>query len=212
MAVVKLEDLPTQAVPSVETVPPPAIRSYAIESDVELELEREAMTFGNKLRAKGYRMYLEGKDPRAITEALAKSGLTIDTVMLWARDGEWAMRLKKMNDLRERLVRENVRSKRLAHAEKEVESSLRISHKIREKAEGLLESKDLSPMGLKNIADAAKASGDLGAHGMGEAASDGTEAGKAAGGKVPLVMIFPAGGLPPVPDTMKPVVEVKESE
>ena len=210
MAVVKREELPQHAAAAESAGPaaPAAIKSYAIETEVELAMEREAMKFGNNCRFKGYRMYLEGKDPKAIADALAVPGLTIDTVMLWARDGEWAVRLKKKNDLRERLVRENVRSKRLAHAEKEVESSLRISHKIRDKAEKMLDDSGLTPMGLKNVADAAKASGDLGAHGMGEASSDIAEGAKATGGKVPLVMIFPSGGLPPPPETMKTVTEV----
>ena len=208
MAVVKLEELPTAMPESVEPVPPVAVKTYAIESEVELAMERDALKFGNECRSKGYRMYLDGKDPKSIAESLSVPGLTVETVILWARDGEWAMRLKKKNDMRERLVHENIRSKRLAHAEKEVESSLKISNKIREKAEKLLDDDGLTPMGLKNVADAAKASGDLGAHGMGENSPDGSEGAKAAGGKVPLVMIFPAGGLPPVPETMKTVTEV----
>ena len=211
MAVVKLDELlVTPAATDNVELAPPAMRTYAIESEVELAMERESMKFGNECRAKGYRMYMAGKDPAAISKALDIPGLTTDTVLAWARDGEWALRLRKKNDLRERLVRENIRGKRLAHAELEVESSLRISNKIRTKAETLLDNEGLTPMGLKNIADAAKASGDLGAHGMGDSGPSDTEQ-QAKGGKVPLVMIFPSGGLPPPPETMKPVIEVKDN-
>ena len=209
-----LDDLPDGSTDEAKQVAPPAkgiadMPTVYIESDEDLALEREALIAGTQYRSRGYRLYLEGKNPADIAKKL---NVTQDAVLTWARVGDWAGRLRRKNDLYEKLVRENVRGKRLSHVEVEVESSLRISNKIRAKAETMLDDKGLTPMGLKNLADAAKASGDLGAHGMGEGGIAEGEAVKAGGGKVPLVMIFPSGGLPPPPETMKTVKEVRVDE
>ena len=185
-----------------------SVPSIYVESDTDLLLEREAMRLGTKYRSDGYRMYLQGKTPDEIATGLAVEGVTADTVLLWAKQGEWAQRLRSKNDAREKLVKENIRRIRLSKAEEDVESSLRIGKRIREVVEMKLENpKDLKTQDIKNLADAGKASSDTSARGMGEATSDDVAVGKG-GGKTPLVMIFPGGGLPPMPKDVE-VINVK---
>lgn len=179
-----------------------------VETDVELALERDAMRQARAHRSRAYGMYLLGKTPDAIAKELGSPDVTAETIMYWAKDGDWAGRLRRRNDDREKVVVESVRRLRIEKAEVEAESALRISTKIRDKAEEMLDGDTLTPMGLKNIADAAKASGDLGAHGMGEGPASQPETGKPAG-KVPLVVIFPGGGLPPEMPKEAEVIEVK---
>jgi uncharacterized protein YjcR len=42
------------------------------------------------VRSKGYGMYLDGKKPEEIAKEL---GVPKDVVLVWARDGGWAVRL-----------------------------------------------------------------------------------------------------------------------
>lgn len=193
------------AAPHVDAIIGCASKAVLAESEADLQIEREAMKHGDEVRKTGYRMYLDGKTPGEIATGIGLPGVTSDIVMVWARDGDWAVRLQRQNDAREKLVRENVRRIRLGKIEDEAESSLRISKKIRDVAETMLEEGGLTPMGLKNVADATKASGDLGAHGLGESSAAETAKEK---GKTPLVMIFPGGGLPPMPKDAE-VVRVK---
>lgn len=166
-----------------------------IENDVDLRIEAEIAAQTQASREKGYRMFLAGKSPAEIAKTL---GVQIAAVVFWAKDGGWAERLRKQNDVSEELVRENVRATRLANAQTEAEDSLEISKKLRIAVKKKLDAKDaderITPMGLKNLADAAKASGDLGAHGMGETTAPAKTGND---GKTPFVMVFP-GGLPPV--------------
>lgn len=200
MPIVPLADLPEVKPEKTRDPSLPAVPSVYVESDVDMEIERAAIAVGSDLRKRGYRLFLSGSTPEKISEELTASGgpaIDVHTVVVWAREGGWAARMKARNDAKEILVRENVRRIRLNKAEDEAESSLRIGKRIREVVEKKLEDPDeLTPMGLMNVANAAKASGDLGAHGMGESASSASED-KAAKGKTPLVMIFPGGGLPP---------------
>lgn len=183
-----------------------------VESDVELALEREAIKLGAVHGGKAYRMYLDGKSALEIATSLAEYGVTPDAVVQWARDGDWAQRLRRKNDARELLVRESIRSIRLSKAEEDVESSLRIGKRIREVVEKKLEDPDsLRTQDIKNLAEAGKASSDTSARGMGESASDDPAGGGKGGGKTPLVMIFPGGGLPPMPKNVE-VVTMKGTE
>ena len=216
-----LDDLPAvpdgnaPAVPEVEEISETQKRISVplalVESDAELALEREAIKLGAVHGAKAYRMYLDGKSANEIAASLVEFGVTLDAVVQWARDGDWAQRLKKKNDARELLVKESIRSIRLSKAEEDVESSLRIGKRIRQVVEMKLENPDsLRSQDIKNLADAGKASSDTSARGMGEATSDDVAAGKG-GGKTPLVMIFPGGGLPPMPKNAE-VINVKGNE
>ena len=206
MAITKFEDLPplpgedtpVLLEPKQDGVIRNPVPAALVESDIEIAMEREALKHSRENRGEAYKLYMAGKSPSEIVLYLANEKVTLDAVIRWAKDGDWAVRLRKMNDAREQVVRESVRSVRLARVETAVEASLRISEKVRQRAEQMLDDGDLTPMGLKNVADAAKASGDFEAHGMGEAAQIAGEAGRERG-KTPLVIIYPSGGLPPAP-------------
>ena len=215
MAITKFEDLPplpgeevlAAEEPKKDSVIHNPVPAALVESDIEIAMEREALRHSRENRGEAYRLYMTGKSPSEIVAWLANENVTLDAVIRWAKDGDWAVRLRKKNDAREQVVRESVRSIRLSKVEAEVESSLRISEKVRRKAEEMLDDGDLTPMGLKNVADAAKASGDFAAHGMGESAQAAGETGRERG-KTPLVIIYPSGGLPPAPKEAE-VIEVK---
>lgn len=212
-----LPPVPGDIVPVVVDNDSPTIKRFSVptlfvESDVELEMEQEAARLGGALRTRGYKLYLEGNSPVEIARLMSDEGVSVDAVILWARQGEWAQRLKKKNDARELLVKENIRRIRLSKAEEDVESSLRIGKRIREVVEMKLEDPDsLRTQDIKNLADAGKASSDTSARGMGESVSDDQAGNNKGGGKTPLVMIFPGGGLPPLPKNTE-VVNVKGSE
>lgn len=169
-----------------------------IENDVDLRIEAEIAAQTQEYREKGYRLFLSGKSPNEIAKAL---GVKMAAVVFWAKDGGWAERLRKQNDVAEELVRENVRAIRLANAQNEAKESLDISKDLRKAVKKKLKDAEesngacITPMGLKNLADAAKASGDLSAHGMGDAAAPAQTNNN--GNKTPFVMVFP-GGLPPL--------------
>ena len=184
-----------------EAVPAPpavffkeAVGYLPVEADVDLAIEQELATGLSESRAKGYRMYLEGKTPGDIAVSLFVSPAQ---VLFWAEKGGWVSRLKERNDAQERLVRENLRALRLASAPEEAVSSLKLGRRIREVAQAKLsddkKAEGITPMGLMNLANAGKAGGELGAIGMGDADGGPT----AAGGRQPLVMIF-KDGMPPV--------------
>lgn len=168
-----------------------------IENDVDLKIEAELSAQAAHLREAGYRMFLDGAAPKKIAEKL---GVSTSLVAFWAKDGEWADRMKKHNDVLEGVVRENVRRRRLEYAESEASDSLELGDKIRKRVKSELDNKDLSPLGIKNLADAAKSTGDLGAHGMGESTGARPEREKPeSNGKTPLVLIVNGGnGLPPI--------------
>jgi len=215
MAITKFEDLPP--LPGEEVTEVKEARQDGVvrtpvplalvESDIEIAMEREALRHSRESRGEAYRLYMTGKSPSEVVAVLANEKITLDSVIRWAKDGDWAMRLRRMNDAREQVVRESVRSVRLSKVETAVEASLRISEKVRQRAEEMLDDGDLTPMGLKNVADAAKASGDFEAHGMGESVQQAGEAGRERG-KTPLVIIYPSGGLPPAPKEAD-VIEVR---
>jgi hypothetical protein len=162
-----------------------------VETDVDLARERRALSHAAGVRSKGYGMYLDGKKPEEIAKEL---GVPKDVVLVWARDGGWAVRLKRVNDAHEVLVRENVRRARLDRAEEDVESSLKLGRRIREVVHKRLENPDgLRTQDIKNLADAGKASVDTSAHGMG--GSQESEAAEKEGRR-PLVIVF-QDGLPP---------------
>lgn len=171
-----------------------AVEYLPVEADVDLAIEQELSSGLAASRAKGYRMYLEGKTPGDIAVTL---GVSPAQVLFWAEKGAWIARLKERNDAQERLVRENLRALRLASAPEEAVSSLKLGRRIREVAQAKLsddkKAESISPMGLMNLANAGKAGGELSAIGMGD-----TEGGPtSAGGRQPLVMIF-KDGMPPV--------------
>lgn len=193
---------------SVATVPDetPVFRepvSYLpVESGVELEMEAAASAAAAAIRERGFRMYLEGCTPQSISELL---GVPPIHVQFWARTGGWVERLKRFNDELEKVAKESVRAIRLANAPEEAASSLKLGKRIRAVASRKLETDEkadeISPANLKFLADAAKATGDLGDHGMGT-----TEGQEGAGsGRQPLVIVF-KDGMPPQRE--KPVIDV----
>lgn len=193
MAIVSLTELEEKPDPDVKLsaqgrTPLPV--AY-VETEVDLERERKALTFSTKARTRGYEMYLDGHTPPEIAKAM---GVGADTILAWARDGGWAARMKHRNDSNERLVRENVRRIRLKRVEEDVESSLKLGRRIREVVHQRLEKpENLRTQDIKNLADAGKASADTSAQGMGDS-SEAEAAGKDA--RRPLVIVF-QDGLPP---------------
>ena len=170
-------------------------RYLPIENSIDLAVENEVSRIHTEVRERGYRMYLSGGSPASIARKLKLSN---DVITFWVKDGNWAERLKRRNDILEGAVRENVRSLRLSRAEEESRESLDIGKCLRKRVKDHLDAEEmkLSPGNLKMLADAAKATGDLGARGMGESiepkqVDDKTE-------KRSLVVMINGGGLPPV--------------
>lgn len=166
-----------------------------VEREVDLKIEAEMAASFREKREEGYRMYLGGADPKTISDELA---IPLRQVLYWADTGDWAAVIRKANDAHERLVRENVRRARLAHAEADARESLELGEKIRKVVKGKLEKPDeLRSQDIKNYADAAKATGDLADHGNGATAGVSIDAGGPdGGGKKPLVVIFNGGTAP----------------
>lgn len=185
--------------------------SACVESDVELELHREALRTAATLRRKAFKMYLTGSSPESILKALAAPEVTIDTLIAWSRDGEWAMRLCNRNNANEMLVRENLRAIRLETAAEDAESSIKLGRKVRSAVMKKLENADsLKPFDLKNLADAGKASVDTTAHGQGVSEQQNAAA-AAQEGRRPLVIVFGGDGMPPMPPSKQPkTVDVEE--
>lgn len=167
-----------------------------VERSVDLKIETEMAASFREKREEGYRMYLDGQDPKDIAEIMA---VPLKQVLYWADTGDWAMTVRKLNDGLERLVRENVRRARLAHAESDAKESLELGERIREVVkEKLAVPGELRSQDVKNYADAAKATGDLSDHGNGATAGVSIDAGpEGAAGRKPLVVIF-NGGTPPI--------------
>lgn len=168
-----------------------------VETDIDLERERHALSFAAELRARGYRMFLDGKRPADIAKKL---NIKPEVALIWARDGQWGDRLRKINNDHEALVREGVRRVRLEHAEADARESLELGERIREVVkEKLAKPGELRSQDIKNYADAAKATGDLADHGSGATSGAGVDAGPdgSGGGRKPLVVIF-NGGTPPI--------------
>lgn len=167
-----------------------------VERAVDLKIEAEMAASFREKREEGYRMYLDGKDPSDIAAIMS---LPLKQVLYWADTGDWALTVRRLNDANERLVRENVRRARLAHAEADAKESLELGERIRKVVKGKLENPDaLRSQDIKNYADAAKATGDLSDHGNGATAGVSIDAGpEGAAGRKPLVVIF-NGGTPPI--------------
>lgn len=168
-----------------------------IENEVDIRVEAEVARIAKDLRATGYEMYIKGASLPAIAKQL---GTTIRVINCWARDGQWAERLHKMNDVLEGVVREGVRFVRLGRAEQEMEESLNLGRKIRRRVDAALGEEDdgrkFSAQELKALGEAAKSTVDIGNRGMGE--SQATPQNDKVGAR-PLVMVFNGnGGLPPI--------------
>jgi len=197
-----ISDLPSHFTPvnvgdgTTETVFKENVLYLPIENDVDLKIEAEVAARTQQQREAGYRMFLDGVSTDKIAEQLK---VPIEAIRYWAKDGDWATRLKKRNDMDETVIRENVRRLRLSHAQSEAEESINLGKQIRgvvkKKFDDDKEGTKLTPMGIKNLADAAKVTGDLSAQGMGETAQAKQEGG--GGGRTPLVVMF-NGGLPPI--------------
>lgn len=214
--VMRLDMLPSPGVaeekPALPSEGKPAVIPR-IETEVERKIVLDALAVSPRVRAKAFRLFLSGNSPQAIVDAVHLPGVNLETLAVWAREGAWAEAYSKHNDAIDKVTRESLRSLRLRHAHQEAESAILLGKRIRDRAMEILDSRDPTPQELKFIADAAKASGDISAHGMGTAAGEHPEAGvgAGAGGKQPLVIVFPNGGLPPMRPEYEPkVVEVKD--
>lgn len=184
-----------------------------IEDEVDLERESIIAAQTQDQRIKGYKMFLDGRTLEYISRVLDVDN---ETISFWARDGKWADRLRKRNDIDAGVAREGVRRVRIHHAESEARESLELGKKIRKSVKNRLDLDDelqlgmedmtleekldtvkrqLRPLDLKNLADAAKASGDLGAHGMGTSDADSGDKEKI---NRQLVVIYGGDGLPPI--------------
>lgn len=195
MPIVSLDELNFEPLPVPKA--PSGLSMAYIENDVDLSRERHALSFAADLRAKGYRMYIDGRKPAEIAAALKVEPYV---VLAWSRDGQWGDRMRKENNDREALVREGMRKARLEHAEDDVRESLELGQRIRRVVRKKLENPDdLRSQDIKNYADAAKATGDLADHGLGSTAGEnvgGSAAAQNAAGKKPLVVIFNGGTAP----------------
>jgi hypothetical protein len=156
-----------------------------IEDDVDLELEAIANQAARDKREAGYRMFIGGASLEDIAREAVVSLAVVNT---WAKDGTWEERLRNNNDISEGLVQESVRRIRLSRAEEEARESINMSKQLRGAVKSRLDTderlrdgvddlplderikvmkRQLRPMDLKNLGDAAKAGGDLGNYGMG---------------------------------------------
>lgn len=169
---------------------------FPIESTVDLAIEAEQALVHKEVREKAYRLYLDGSSPAIICKKL---DMPLSIVTFWIKDGTWAQRMRDRNDIVEDAVRENIRQLRLSRAEEESRESLDIGKKLRERVKNKLnnDNEDLKPYDLKSLADAAKATGELGAHGMGES-SPANKKEDESKGSTPLVIMINGGGLPEI--------------
>jgi len=199
-----------------DTVDIVGIDSFAnlpIEDDVDLEMEAIANQAAYDKREAGYRMFIGGASLEEIAE---EAGVSLAVINTWAKDGTWEARLRSNNDISEGLVQESVRRIRLSRAEEEARDSIDMSRQLRGAVKSRLDmdttlrtgiedlpleeqlkimKQQLRPMDLKNLADAAKAGGDLGNYGMGTDKQKGDT-----GGNKQLVIIANGGlgGLPAI--------------
>lgn len=173
------------------------VQYLPVERSVDLKIETEMAASFREKREEGYRMYLNGKDPKDIAEIM---GIPLKQVLYWAATGDWALTVRRINDAHEKLVRENVRRARLSHAESDARESLELGDLIREVVKGkLAKPHELRSQDIKNYADAAKATGDLSDHGNGATSGMSIDAGpEGVSGKKPLVIIFNGGTSPAI--------------
>lgn len=199
---VRLADLEPAALTAAKAAleaAPPALPAAHPETAADLLFEEAARRRGADLRMRAYGMFGRGRTVAEIAGALSADGaepVSADEVVVWARDGEWARRLRLRNDARETLVRENLRRLRIEQLEEDTAGAIRVTRKLRRRAEEMLDAPNLTAGELKSLSEVARNAGEASARAYGEA--DGTAAaGVAATGRQPLVMIFPNGGLPP---------------
>ncbi|MFA7122242.1 MAG: hypothetical protein WC277_12235 [Bacilli bacterium] len=205
MPITNVEDLPelprTLRMREPSALEPPCAGS--IETAIEAALEAEASRAEAPLRAAAFRKYMAGASLEKLTREVAKSapGLPADVVLFWARDGDWARRLRAQNDERERVVRENLRKLRLESAEGVARRSIKLGTEVSRRAEAMVSKEGLKAFELKSLADAGKAAGDMVARGMGEtgesAGGDGLTP-RQKDGRKPLVIVFGGAGATPV--------------
>lgn len=178
---------------STETVFKEEILYLPIEDDVDLQLEIEMARHTQEKREAGYRLYREGMPVQKIAYRLC---VPLAAVSFWAKDGSWADRLRKQNDVDEQVARESVRKVRIQAAEADTRESTELAATIRKTVKNKLESggDKLTPMNIKNLADAAKATGDLGDHSMGHTEQDNNKG----LGRPLVVMVNGPSGLPPI--------------
>lgn len=183
---------------------PPALPSVHPETAADLLFEEAARRRAADLRAKAYNLFNGGSTVSEIAERLSLScvePVTADEVVVWARDGEWTRRLKLRNDARENLVRENLRRIRIEHLEDDTSSAIRVTRKLRKKAEDMLDRPNLTAGELKSLSEVAKNAGEASSRAYGDG-ENGPATAAGAQGRQPLVVIFPNGGLPPAPEKM----------
>ena len=172
------------------------VKHLPVENDVVLDLKARVAKQAVELRKRAFGMYLCGASPKDIVDEIG--GIDMQTLSVWSEDGSWEKHLKSFNDQIEAIVRETIRYRRLANTDDEIRESLELGKKIRKRALDMVDGEeDLSAANLKNIAEAAKLTSELGARAMGETAADAKETGAA--GKTPLVVVVQGGyGLPEI--------------
>jgi len=157
--------------------------------------------FGNvELRDAAYRQYMVTE--KTLEEVAESISVPPVTVMRWAANGNWDRERDRHEAVHIRDLRGRLKMWRARERDRVARAQVALGGKIREAASLALDD-ELTPDGLKKVAEAGKAGADVEARAIGindaESAAEAGIEGPANGGSraQPLVIVVPGGGLPP---------------